>query len=208
MLAVDRICRSIRSVRKPRSPRIDRYWLFESRSFGAETRDPLPVLAARWLAETFGVDGARPCIAPPVAGPEADVAVSFGVGGNPAKRVADPFEEAALGLLARRGTLLIDKGAGGEEAGRVERAIARSGARVKTWDGAFAPFAAAIATSRFYAGYDSAGGHVASACGVPLVSVFAGYPCRRFVDRWSPNGAVILASTPGATIDALARALV
>jgi ADP-heptose:LPS heptosyltransferase len=37
-------------------------------------------------------------------------------------------------------------------------------------------------------GYDSAGQHVAAACGVPLVSVFAGYPCERFLDRWRPWG--------------------
>ena len=39
-----------------------------------------------------------------------------------------------------------------------------------------------------YVGYDSAGGHVAAACGVPMVSIFAGYPSDRFYDRWRPTG--------------------
>ena len=36
------------------------------------------------------------------------------------------------------------------------------------WEGSFAGFAAHIQKSKFYVGYDSAGGHVAAACGVPL----------------------------------------
>ena len=46
---------------------------------------------------------------------------------------------------------------------------------MRTHDGAFAPFAAQIARSRLYVGYDSAGGHVASACGVPLISIAKGF---------------------------------
>jgi ADP-heptose:LPS heptosyltransferase len=37
-------------------------------------------------------------------------------------------------------------------------------------------------------GYDSAGQHVAAACGVPLISVFAGFPAARMFDRWKPTG--------------------
>ena len=51
--------------------------------------------------------------------------MSFGVGENPDKRVADPFEEELLKQLPR--PILIDKGAGGEEAHRVERAVSRAG---------------------------------------------------------------------------------
>jgi ADP-heptose:LPS heptosyltransferase len=39
-----------------------------------------------------------------------------------------------------------------------------------------------------FVGYDSAGGHVAAACGVPMVSLFAGYPSERFFERWRPDG--------------------
>jgi ADP-heptose:LPS heptosyltransferase len=67
---------------------------------------------------------------------------------------------------------------------------------MRTHDGAFAPFAAEIARSRLYIGYDSAGGHVASACGVPLISIFAGFPSERFVQRWRPGGTVIREDQP------------
>src|SRR5206468_12654227 len=86
-------------------------------------------------------------------------------------------------------TVLIDKGGGGEEGERVERAIAGLPPnRVRCWEGAFAPFAAQIARSDLYIGYDSAGQHVAAACGVPLVSVFAGFPTPRMFARWRPSG--------------------
>ena len=70
----------------------------------------------------------------------------------------------------------------------MERAAERSGAKVKFWEGSFAGFARIIARSRLYAGYDSAGQHVAAACGVPLISIFAGFPCPRMFDRWKPTG--------------------
>jgi ADP-heptose:LPS heptosyltransferase len=37
-------------------------------------------------------------------------------------------------------------------------------------------------------GYDSAGQHVAAAAGVPLISVFAGFPAPRMFERWRPAG--------------------
>jgi ADP-heptose:LPS heptosyltransferase len=40
-----------------------------------------------------------------------------------------------------------------------------------------------------YVGYDSAGQHVAAACGIPLITIFAGYPNERFFERWTPSGA-------------------
>ena len=119
----------------------------------------------------------------------AHTAVSLGVGENPAKRIPDPFEERLLALLAAGGAALaIDKGAGGEEAARVERAVGRSGVKAAFWEGSFAGFAAIIAASRLYVGYDSAGQHVAAACGVPLVSIFAGFPAPRMFQRWRPTG--------------------
>jgi ADP-heptose:LPS heptosyltransferase len=45
-----------------------------------------------------------------------------------------------------------------------------------------------IAGSSLYVGYDSAGQHVAAACGVPLISIFAGFPAPRMFQRWSPSG--------------------
>ena len=42
-----------------------------------------------------------------------------------------------------------------------------AGVKAAFWEGSFAGFAAIIAASRLYVGYDSAGQHVAAACGVP-----------------------------------------
>ena len=173
----------------------ENYYFFESRSFGGDGDDALPVLARRWAAATFGVDDSAPYIAP-AAGPDLAgrplVSTSLGVGENPAKRIADPFEAGLLAHLAQRAALLvIDKGAGGEEAERVERAVAQAGIapdRVRIFQGSFADFASIIARSDLYAGYDSAGQHVAAACGVPLVSVFAGFASPRMFARWRPTG--------------------
>ena len=170
----------------------ENYYLFESRAYGGARAESLGALARRWVAETFGIDGARSYIAPgetpdvPVGG----IAVSLGVGGNSAKRIEDPFEARLVAALAARGLpLILDAGAGGEEAARVERVIEASGARAEVWRGSFAGFASIIARSRLYVGYDSAGQHVAAACGVPLVTVFAGAPCPRFEQRWRPFSA-------------------
>lgn len=173
--------------------RDEAYCFFESRSYGGDGNESLGELTRRWVREMFGVEDARAYIAPRDAPDEGSrIAVSFGVGENPVKRVADPFEEDLLRALASEDVaVLVDRGAGGEERERVDHAIARSGARagqIETWDGAFAPFAARIAHSRLYVGYDSAGQHVAAACGVPLVSVFGGFVCERMFARWRPTG--------------------
>ncbi len=173
-----------------------RYHLFESRSYGGTSDCALPDLAAQWARETFGIDGAKPYVAPvgqAIVLPRDCIAISLGVGGNPAKRIADPFEEELLRMLAARGPLVIDKGAGGEEAARVERA-ARGNAIF--WDGSFAGFAKIIGGSSLYVGYDSAGQHVAAACGIPLLSIFAGFPAPRMFDRWRPKGTVIRVEKP------------
>lgn len=165
------------------------YYFFESRAYGGDGDESLGTLTTRWVAETFGVEGSRAYIAPKQwVGGQPEITVSFGVGENPAKRIGDPFEAELLAALARRGVpVLIDKGAGGEEAERVEKALPRSD-HIRCWEGSFAGFASAIAGSRLYIGYDSAGQHVAAACGVPLVSIFAGFPTGRMLERWRPTG--------------------
>lgn len=188
----------------------ERCVFFESRSYGVETEERLSVLTQSWLREALGVDNAVPYIAPVAYdGAGAGVTVSLGVGGNPRKRVSDPFEAELLRIAAgKHATVLVDAGAGGEEAERVKRAIVQSGAgNITVWAGSFAGFAARIARSRLYIGYDSAGAHAASACGVPLVSVFAGAPSRRFLQRWRPDGMVIEADSRGPDPASLARAL-
>jgi ADP-heptose:LPS heptosyltransferase len=164
------------------------YYFFESRSYGAETDESLGRLARRWVAEVFGVRDARAFIKPKAAARvAADVAVSLGVGENPAKEMPHPFEQRLLAGLVERGLrVVVDSGPGGEEEERVRRA---AGARdsISMFQGSFAEFAAVIARSRLYVGYDSAGQHAAAACGVPLVTVFAGAPCPRFRARWRPE---------------------
>jgi hypothetical protein len=166
------------------------YFFFPSRAYGGESHDRLPDLAARWAREVFGVADARPFIAPlAVTGPPADITVSLGVGENPAKRIAGAFESELLKMLAETGaSMLVDTGGSEEERARVEAAVQPG---MRTYAGAFSPFAAEIARSKLFVGYDSAGGHVASACGVPLISIANGFASERMAARWRPTGTVI-----------------
>lgn len=175
------------------------YYFFESRSYGADGPAPLSVLARGWAAETFGTAEARSCISTDLDAARFAATVSFGVGENPAKRVPGPFEAEVLRRLPR--PILIDKGAGGEEAERVERAVSTAaGDGIVMWDGSFAGFAAHIQRSKLYVGYDSAGGHVAAACGIPMISIFAGAVSERMFQRWRPTGqGVIEIVRPGQT---------
>jgi len=171
-----------------------RYFHFESRSYGSDTNDRLSDLATRWAREIFDVDDARAFVAPlTVSGDAAEITVSLGVGENPSKRFGDDFERELISMLRGR-SVLIDKGGSAEERARVEQALLPG---MRTHDGSFAPFAAEIARSRLYIGYDSAGGHVASACGVPQICIFAGGVSERFFHRWKPRGSVIQAETAG-----------
>ncbi len=163
-----------------------RYRFFESRAYRADTSEPLGQLTAAWMREIFDVD-ARSYVAPEPYGEPGVATVSLGVGDNPAKRIDDDFERGLIEAMAARNLeVIVDYGAGGEESERVARAIA--GLPVKTFRGPFAPFASQIAQSRLYAGYDSAGQHVAAVCGVPLITIFTGYATPRTFDRWHPCG--------------------
>ena len=163
----------------------DRYYFFETRS--SEEPGSLGELASRWAERVFGAGG-RPYLAAPAASDSAEITVSLGVGENPAKRVSDSFERLLLERLAAAGrTVLVDRGAGGEESERVQRA-AEALPGIRLFEGSFAAFASRIRSSRLYIGYDSAGQHVAAACGVPVITVFAGYPNQKFMERWRATG--------------------
>jgi len=167
------------------------YFHFPSRAYGGDGSEPLPKLAARWAFEVFGVEGAKPYVAPRnvrSSEPPADITVSLGVGENAAKRLDDAQECELLRTLAETGAILVDKGGSTEERERVERALLPG---MRTHEGAFAPFAAQVAKSKLFVGYDSAGGHVASACGVPLISIAKGFVSERMAARWRPNGIVL-----------------
>jgi len=181
------------------------YFHFPSRAYGGDGDESLMRLAARWAHETFGVEDAKPYIAPLTsAEPPADITVSLGVGENAAKCLDDPQERELLRVLAETGaSILVDKGGSIEERERVERALLPG---MRTHDGAFAPFAALIARSKLFVGYDSAGGHAASACGVPLISIAKGFVNRRMAARWRPNG-VVLSESEVAQVPGLARKL-
>lgn len=167
----------------------ENYYFFDTRSYGGTSAKTLTELSRQWCQETFEISDAKPFIAPAPSGlAPAAVTVSLGVGENQAKRIADPFEHELLALLPEN--TLIDQGFGGEESQRVLNAL-KPGQR--TFKGSFARFAAAIKESKFYVGYDSAGGHVASVCEIPQVSIFAGAACDRMFERWKPAGTVIRA---------------
>ena len=179
----------------------DHYCFFESRSFGGDGGERLPDLAARWADD----HQARPYVAPhPGDGPTFDITVSLGVGENPAKRLSDDFEHQLLRMLAGTGaSVLVDKGGSPAERERVERALPPG---AQTHDGPFAPFAAEIARSKLFVGYDSAAGHVASACGVPLVSIAKGFVSPRMAARWRPSGTLIDGEAPD-VLEQVRRAL-
>ncbi len=169
-----------------------RYYFFDSRS--VEGPGTLADLARDWCAQVFEVDIPSPKIVvenPPFEVARPAITVSLGTGGNEAKRVGGSFERDLLRELSRRAaTVIVDKGAGEDEAARAEMAAAGL-SNVRFWSGSFAAFVALIAESDLFVGYDSAGQHAASALGIPLISVFAGAVNDRFFDRWRPAGRVI-----------------
>jgi ADP-heptose:LPS heptosyltransferase len=141
------------------------------------------------------------------------VSVNLGVGSNPAKRLPDPFESLLVERLLREGaTVLLDKGGEEEEAARigalstlmaakgfqtialdeaktdVPEASPASRPQLITWQGSIGRFAALMAESDVYVGYDSAGQHIAAALGVPTIDIFAGFSSLRMPERWSPHG--------------------
>jgi ADP-heptose:LPS heptosyltransferase len=141
------------------------------------------------------------------------VSVNLGVGANPAKRLPEPFELRLVArLLSEGATVILDKGGDPEEVARVERLVAIlvregfralaldehpellalpaevSGTQLLTWQGGIGRFAALIAKSTAYIGYDSAGQHIAAALGVPTIDIFFGFTSPRMPERWAPHG--------------------
>lgn len=203
------------------------YRFFDSRGFSSPGRGSLARLTAAWLDEVFGASE-RP-LYPYVHLRDRDrkfaeglrerlrsrderpfVAVSFGVGGNPRKRISDDFEAGMLHELLAHGNLVIlDKGLGEEteRANCLLRAFSERGKKVVeigegssasfvgareprcdivAWQGGVGGFSALIGASRSYVGYDSGFQHVAAALRVPLVDIFVGAPNARFARRWRP----------------------
>jgi len=183
-----------------------RYFFFESRS--ASGTGTLGELTAEWCERTFGVRG-KAWMAPERGIlPAPRVCVSFGTGGNESKGLGPEFEAGVVRHLVSLGLpVLIDKGMGGEEGERAERAIAGV-VSVETWLGEFAPFAFEIARAPLYIGYDSSGQHAAAASGTPLICAFHGAPSERFFERWRPHGPgpATVVRDPDGALDAVCRA--
>jgi ADP-heptose:LPS heptosyltransferase len=59
---------------------------------------------------------------------------------------------------------------------------------VFVWEGSLSGFGGLIASSKLYCGYDSAGGHLAAALGVPVIDIFADTSPPRLRERWKPWG--------------------
>lgn len=213
-------------------PLADNYLFFPSREYGSETQHTLSRLAAAWTDELFG---AQETLFPRISLRGSDrsearalvkrmrrrarpiVAINFGVGENPVKRINDEFERQLVASLIEEGaSVILDKGAGEDETRRADAVIAHvaqqsserasrvleideaslpellsspaCGAELLVWSGRIGLLAALIAESDLYIGYDSAGQHIAAAAGVACIDVFAGFSSQRMLDRWRPAG--------------------
>jgi len=144
------------------------------------------------------------------AGAERLLLINLGVGGDQRKSLSEEFERQLLDqLLARENTIIIlDMGCGSEEKVKAEKLVAllaaagRKTAQINDEEltTTSAPFrhgaiglcssigtlAALTGGVNCYLGYDSCGQHLANGANVPAVTIFAGFPTERFLQRWSP----------------------
>lgn len=213
------------------------YLFFPSREYGSATTKSLAQLASDWLDEIFGVsettlprvslkrediEVARQ-LAAQLRGDRSRrlVAINFGVGENPLKRVGAEFEVSLINHLTQSGvSIILDKGASVEETALVDKIVAEAtstglerrvrsvevaeatliehqdathlDADILVWNGRIGMLAALISESDLYIGYDSAGQHIAAALGIPCIDVFAGSSSPRMLDRWSPTGPALV----------------
>jgi len=139
------------------------------------------------------------------------IAINFGVGGNPRKKVGRLLEQKLLlSLLKKPNTvILLDKGLGEKElqySNFLLNAVKQNGYTIE--ETVFAAefnsdissgviglqtrigeIAAIIANCDEYIGYDSACQHIAAALQTPCLTIFAGSNNMRFIRRWSAFGA-------------------
>ena len=190
----------------------------------AEGPGALACIARAWLHRAFGIAPAPPSPLP--LGPRDAVwsrrlraalsdgrtlvAMGFGTGGSPAKRVGPRFEAGmALWVLALGHRIVLSRGVDGPEraaSAALCAALAASGARVAhlsdgrhlegvqgadvvTWAADPGAFFATLAACDAHLGYDSAGQHVAAALGVPTLTAFVESAGPLHSARWTPTGA-------------------
>ena len=205
----------------------DNYLFFNSRQCDSSSQHLcMAELANRWMDSVFGTSGfCYPAVWPsgPVrlrarrltealhaAGCRRVVAVNFGVGTNPRKRLSADFEEKLLAaILASPGTVvLLDRGFGQEELSRTaglldamaDRGLHASSAGfgdcdlagishgIVGMDCTIGEVAALIGACDEFIGYDSACQHIAAATKTPTLTIFAGSNNMHFVRRWSACG--------------------
>ena len=108
---------------------------------------------------------------------------------NPAKRIGDPFEELLRALVERGAFILIDKGAGGEEAARVEAAIGGlPPERVQCWEGRLCSLCCGNRPQRYVHWIRFRGAARGGSMRRQLVSIFAGFPSRRVMFALATDG--------------------
>jgi len=206
---------------------LEYYFFFDSRSDTSFNRNmSMAELANCWLDKLIGERGfCYPKVWIPEAylhcarrfcgrlrdnGAHRIIAVNFGVGGNPRKRVARRLEEKLLLTLLQEpdSLIILDKGFGDEELAYTNSlidAVKEKGYLVRhtVFDSAdigeinrgvigvqsrIGEIAALIAQCDEYIGYDSACQHIAAALGTPCLTIFAGSNNTRFIRRWSAYG--------------------
>lgn len=227
------------------------YLFFPSREYGAGTSQSLAELTGAWLDEIFGVSEttlprvslrredieAGRELAAQLRGDRSRrlVAINFGVGENPLKRVGAEFEVSLINHLAQDGvSIILDKGASVEETALVDKIVAETTsiglerrvrsievteatlikhpdathleADILVWNGRIGMLAALISESDLYIGYDSAGQHIAAALGISCIDVFAGSSSPRMLDRWRPTGTAEIQVVPVETLPGSANA--
>jgi len=205
----------------------DNYLFFNSRTCDSSSKNLcMAELANRWMDDVFGMGGfCYPMIWTPsairrrarrvtdalrAAGCRRVIAVNFGVGTNPRKRLTDDFESRLLReiLKAPRTVVLLDRGFGREELSRTaallssvrDTGLAASNVCFKDSqyprishgvigvECAIGEVAALIAECDEFIGYDSACQHIAAAARVPTLTIFAGSNNMNFIRRWSACG--------------------
>ena len=205
----------------------NRYFFFDSRSDASLNRQmSMAELTNSWLDQATGTDdfrypkvwleadntrkAAALCAALRRNGARRIVAVNFGVGGNPRKRLGSEFEYKLIETILQhpQTVILLDQGAGDEERRYITALMDKikekgSPTRHSTFEGCrdvdissgvfvletqIGEIAAIISESDEYIGYDSACQHIAAAVQTPCLTIFAGSNNMRFVRRWSAFG--------------------
>lgn len=204
------------------------YFLFQSRSYTQSGIEKLGHLTSRWVNQvTGGSSDIFPYISLPVShkligaelgryfrsrGGQPLICLSFGIGGNEAKRISKQFEMELARTLVQRYPLFIDGGFSNTETDLSEEIISflesqgnsvlrldesmslplthnlNSPINILAWRGGIGSFASLISGCDRYVGYDSSGQHIAAAIGIPSLTVFVNSGSPTFAKRWQPYG--------------------